>query len=256
MKRRPAPSWNSSEDCGESLWVAFEEGTSAAWLYDLLKPHVAQVIVCDPRKNALLKAGNKNDRVDARKLSELLRAGLLTPVYHGDCGVRTLRELSRSYLTVTKDLTRVMNRLKGLYRSWAIPCAGEKVYSPRHRGSWLEQLSQAGVRRRAEQLYQQLDSLVQIRRQTRRELLTESKKHPAQSASPTDSAAGPDPGRAFDRAAPDTASFPNETTTMGLLLGWRCRRASAANIDSPGDNCSLPSGYRRCAVSIPTIVMI
>jgi hypothetical protein len=64
------------------------------------------VVVCDPRKNALLKAGNKNDRVDARKLSELLRAGLLTPVYHGDSGVRTLRELSRSYLTVTKDLTR------------------------------------------------------------------------------------------------------------------------------------------------------
>ena len=59
-----------------SLWVTFEEGTSAAWLYDLLKPHVAKVVVCDPRKNALLKAGNKNDRVDARKLSDLLRAGL------------------------------------------------------------------------------------------------------------------------------------------------------------------------------------
>ena len=73
--------------------VAFEEGTSAAWLYDLLKPHVAQVIVCDPRKNALLKTGNKNDRVDARKLSDLLHAGLLTPVYHGEsrpqpCGLR------------------------------------------------------------------------------------------------------------------------------------------------------------------------
>jgi hypothetical protein len=46
---------------GWKLWVAFEEGTSAAWLCDLLKPHVAQVVVCDPRKNALLKAGNKND---------------------------------------------------------------------------------------------------------------------------------------------------------------------------------------------------
>jgi hypothetical protein len=42
-----------------SLWVTFEEGTSAAWLYDLLKPHVAKVVVCDPRKNALLKAATK-----------------------------------------------------------------------------------------------------------------------------------------------------------------------------------------------------
>ena len=44
-----------------SLLVTFEEGTSAAWLYDLLKSHVANVLVCDPRKNALLKDGSKSD---------------------------------------------------------------------------------------------------------------------------------------------------------------------------------------------------
>jgi len=52
--------------------VTFEEGTWAAWLYDLLKPHVAKLVVCDPRRNALLQDGNQNDRVDARKLSDLL----------------------------------------------------------------------------------------------------------------------------------------------------------------------------------------
>jgi Transposase len=109
-----------------SLSVTFEEGTSAAWLYDLLKPHVTKVVVCDPRKNSLLKAGNKNDRVDARKLGDLLRAGLLTPVYHGESGVHTLRELRRSYLAASKDLTRVMNRLKAIYRSWAIPYVGQR----------------------------------------------------------------------------------------------------------------------------------
>ncbi len=107
-----------------SLHVTFEEGTCAAWLHDLLKPHVTQVLVCDPRKNALLKAGNKNDRIDARKLADLLYLNKLCPVYHGETGVRTLKELARSYLALTRDLTRVMNRLKALYRSWAIPCAG------------------------------------------------------------------------------------------------------------------------------------
>jgi transposase len=162
-----------------SLWVTFEEGTSAAWLYDLLKPHVAKVVVCDPRKNALLKAGNKNDRVDARKLAELFRAGLLSPVYHGESGVGTLKELARSYLTVTKDLTRVMNRIKGLFRSWAIPCAGQKVYGASNRAAWLEKLPETGVRRRAERLYQQLDHLQPLRQEARRELLAESRKHPA-----------------------------------------------------------------------------
>jgi transposase len=28
--------------------VTFEEGTWAAWLYDLLKPHVSEVVVCNP----------------------------------------------------------------------------------------------------------------------------------------------------------------------------------------------------------------
>ena len=52
-----------------------------------------------------------------------------------------------------------MNRLKALYRSWAIPCAGERVYSPRHRAEWLDKITEAGVRRRAEFYYQQLDAL-------------------------------------------------------------------------------------------------
>src|SRR5882724_13713049 len=56
--------------CG-TLSVTFEEGTWAAWLYDLLKPHVAKLVVCNPRKNALLKDGNKSDRIDAHKLAEL-----------------------------------------------------------------------------------------------------------------------------------------------------------------------------------------
>jgi len=43
-----------------TLSVTFEEGTWAAWLYDLLKPHVANLVVCNPRKNALLKHGNKS----------------------------------------------------------------------------------------------------------------------------------------------------------------------------------------------------
>src|SRR5256885_12098111 len=88
-----------------SLYVTFEEGTWAAWLYDLLQPHVTTVVACDPRKNALLQTGNKSDRIDARKLAELLRAGLLSAVYHGQTGLRTLKELCRCYLTINKDLT-------------------------------------------------------------------------------------------------------------------------------------------------------
>jgi hypothetical protein len=53
-------------------------------LYDLLQPHVAQLVVCNPVKNALFRDGNKSDRIDARKLAELLRGNHLKPVYHGE----------------------------------------------------------------------------------------------------------------------------------------------------------------------------
>src|ERR1700683_1438073 len=66
-----------------SLHVSFEEGSCVVWLHDLLKPHVAQVLVCDPRRNALIRAGNKSDRIDAGKLAELLYLNKLNPVYHG-----------------------------------------------------------------------------------------------------------------------------------------------------------------------------
>ena len=76
-----------------------------------------------------------------------------------------------------KDLSRVMNRLKALYRSWAIPCAGRDVYYARHRVEWLAKIREAGVRRRAARLYEQLDMLKHLRQKARRELLAESRKH-------------------------------------------------------------------------------
>jgi len=160
-----------------TLHLTFEEGTYSAWLYDLLWRHVSRLVVCDPRRNALLKSGSKNDPIDAHKLADLLRLNALRPVYHGQNSLGTLKELSRSYLTLVQDSTRVMNRLKALYRSRAIACAGTKVYSPSHRASWVDQLKEAGVHQRAELLYQHLDLLSLLRREARRALLAESRKH-------------------------------------------------------------------------------
>jgi transposase len=158
------------------LRVTFEEGTWSTWLYDLMKPHVTEVLVCNTRKNTS-RNGSKSDRIDARKLSEQLYMNNIKSVYHGEHGLRTLKELARCYLTITKDLTRVMNRLKALYRSWGIPCAGNEVYAPRYRAEWLGKISESGVRRRAELYYQQLDCLRPLRQEALRDSLLEAKKH-------------------------------------------------------------------------------
>jgi hypothetical protein len=135
------------------LHVAFEEGIHAAWLYELLVHRVAQVVACDPRQLPHHKGENRNDRVDARQWAQWLRLGALKPVYHHPTALRTLRELVRSYTTLVRDTTQVMSRVKAIYRARAIPSKGTRVYSPRFRDAWLNQLREPGVRRRTEWLY-------------------------------------------------------------------------------------------------------
>ena len=160
-----------------SLHVTFEEGTHSAWLYDLLSRRVDKLVVCNPRKNALLKSGNKGDAIDARKLADLLRAGLLSPVYHGETSALEVQQLARSYLMLTEDTTRAMGRLKAVFRGQAISCTGRKLYGPKHRGEYLAALGGCALRRRAERLYQQLDALQQLRRDARHDLIVECRKH-------------------------------------------------------------------------------
>lgn len=159
--------------------VTCEEGTHSAWLYDVVVRHAARVVVCNPRRNALLKSGNKSDRIDARKLAELLRMGVLSPVYHGEQSTRTLQQLVASYMALTEDTGRAMRRIKALYRSQTIACAGKKCLGKRHRGEWLEKLSNSGQRRRAEWLYQELDAVQALRREARLAVVAECQKYPA-----------------------------------------------------------------------------
>jgi transposase len=160
-----------------SIHVAFEEGTQAQWLHDLLRPRVASVLVCDRRGET--KRGNKGDRPDADELSNRLRLGDLRAVYHDSAERGTLKELSRTYSNVIEDGTRVMQRLKALFRARSIKTPGERVYAPRHRKHWLEQLRDRGVQFRAEALYAQLDVLRKQRPRVKQAMLAEAAKDPA-----------------------------------------------------------------------------
>jgi transposase len=159
--------------------VTFEEGTQANWLHELVRPLVTEVVVCDPRHNKLLQSGNKSDRVDAEKLAELLRNGSLKAVYHGDNGVRTLKELVRTYDCLVSDTTRVMNRLKAIYRGRAIGCAGHEIYRQERRTQWLEKLTERGAKQRASFLYQQLGALKPLRQEAKRLMVQEARRQRA-----------------------------------------------------------------------------
>lgn len=161
------------------VYVTFEEGTQAQWLYEVVQPLVSEVIVCDPRQNRLLANGNKSDRIDAQKLAELLRNGSLKAVDHRDHGVQLLKELVRNYDCLVRDTTRVMLRLKAIYRSQAITCKGHDVYRQDQQTKWLRKLKQPGLKVRADYLYEQLAALRPLRQKAKLAMLRETRQHAA-----------------------------------------------------------------------------
>jgi transposase len=163
-----------------AIHVAFEEGTQAQWLHDLLAPVVARVVVCDRRGRSARE--NKDDFRDAAELADDLRTGKLRAVYHGSPDGALLREVARTYTTLVADATRVMLRLKALFRARGIRTAGRRVYQPAERAAWLEQLTTPGARFRADVLYAQLDVLLSRRPPVKQALLAEAKRDPAWAA--------------------------------------------------------------------------
>ncbi len=159
--------------------ATFEEGDHASWLYDVVEPLVKHLVVCNPKHNHLLRRGSKSDRIDARKLAELLRTNALKAVYHGEHGTRTLKELVRCYDSLVKDMTRVKNRLKALYHSRAIVTHGKGLYYPSQRSLWIEKLENPGQRSRAEISFKQLDELKALKRVAQRAMIAEGQRQGA-----------------------------------------------------------------------------
>jgi hypothetical protein len=153
------------------LRVTFEEGTLSQWAYEIIEPLVHQVIVCNPRKNRLLSEGSKGDRIDAHKLADLHRTGMLEAVYHGQGGSRILKELVALYIGIVSDTTRVMSRLKAVYRSRGIQAGRRAVYYEKNRQEWLSKLDRPEKRQRAEMLHRQLDQLMVLRREAKKNML-------------------------------------------------------------------------------------
>lgn len=161
---------------GPRVQIAFEEGTQAQWLHDLVQPHAERVIVCNVRGKS--EVANKSDRIDADDLSEKLRLGSLKAVYHGTPSVLSLKELVRNYSAIVEDSTRVMLRIKALFRARGIPTPGTSVYRAPRRKEWLEQLHTPGARVRANSLLTQLDLLLELRSKAKAAMVADARKQP------------------------------------------------------------------------------
>ena len=101
-------------------------------------------VICEVIAPALIprKPGEriKTDRRDARKLGELLRAGLLTEVQPPTPEQEAVRDLCRAREDAKEDLLRCRHRLgKMLLRRGLVYSVGKKAWTQAHR-QWLRSL--------------------------------------------------------------------------------------------------------------------
>jgi len=96
--------------------LAVEETTTSQWLYTELKEYVDKILICDPYRNRLLSEGPKTDKIDATKLVQLLKTGLMKEVYHSTDQFIYLRKLVSSYEDLVKAGVRLKNQRYSLLR--------------------------------------------------------------------------------------------------------------------------------------------
>lgn len=154
--------------------LCMEEGTQSAWLYEILRPHVQELVVTVPKK----KTGPKSDAHDAWGLAEALRIGAVeTRVFKAPGQFSGLRDAARSYGYLVKDTARVKNRLKAVFRSRGIQGTGDEIYNPDRRAEWLQQLPSSSGHL-AKLLGQELDGLLTTRKSAEEWLQQEAELHP------------------------------------------------------------------------------
>lgn len=154
--------------------LCLEEGTQSGWLYEVLSPHVDQIVVTHLERET---RGRKDDETDAFARAEDLRVGAVKPVFKDAGRMGELRAHVDVQEDVTVDLVRAQNRLKALFRSRGVLTTGGEVYNQAHRDKYLSKLP-SSYRPAALLLFAQYDALHQVKKDADKQLIACSHKHP------------------------------------------------------------------------------
>lgn len=120
---------------------ALESGTNAVAMHRLLQPYFEQLIIVAPNQvwDRRRDTGAKTDARDAYGLAEALAQGWLRPIYLPDDTLRGYRTLGRGRVLLAQEITRQVNHLYALLRSWG--ASVEKKLLTQGGRTWLESVT-------------------------------------------------------------------------------------------------------------------
>lgn len=161
--------------------LALEEGPLAYWAASLLKPYVAEVLICDPRENAAIsRHPHKSDGHDVYQLCRLLRLGELKRVYHPAEDHRAIFKAAvQQYLDLREQEVSLKLKIKSKYRSWGVmEVEGLAVYGQKKRAKYLAQVKSPVVAHQLRRLYGVMDATEAAQADALKEMVALGKKYP------------------------------------------------------------------------------
>jgi len=164
----------------KTKYLVLEESTLAHWAAQVARPHVKEVLVCDPRRNALIYGGAvKRDSVDTEKLCRLLRLGEIKQVYHPQEDHRAIFKAAvQHYMDLRNQQVVLKLKIKAMYRHWGvIRIPGEAVYG-QGRTEYLKQIGSSVVQAELKRLYTLLDQTEQMEASAAHEMKRLARRYP------------------------------------------------------------------------------
>jgi transposase len=160
--------------------LALEECGLSRWLAQISKPHVQEVLVCDPKENHhISRHHHKCDEEDAYRLAHLYRLGALKKIWQPANDDRAVfKSAARAYLDAVQRQTSLKLQIKAHYRHWGVIPQGSLVYGRTTRQKYLSMVRQEGVRAQLQMLYQALDTALDVESQSRRLMVRLGKSFP------------------------------------------------------------------------------
>lgn len=222
----------------KTKYLALEESTLAHWVAQVAKPYVSNVLICDPRHNALIYGGAvKRDPVDTEKLCRLLRLGELKEVYHPQEDHRAIFKAAVQHYLDLRDQQVVLKlKIKAMYRHWGVVrIPGEAVYRQDGRSEYLKQIKSSVVQNELKRLYAILDQTEEMQALAAREMKRLARRYPEIKEFKKIPGIGPVGAITFDAFVQTPERFPDKHTL------WRYCKLGIIDHSSDGK----PLGFKR-----------
>jgi transposase len=165
----------------KTKYLVIEAGPMANWVAQTATAYVTQVIICDPRENALIhKASNKRDEFDTQKLCRLLRLGEFKQVYRPESDQRAIFKAAvQHYLDLRDQLTALKHKIKAMFRQWGVvDVSTDSVYSVSGRVKFLKQVIHHPIYLQLKRLYDLMDTTAAMKQDAEKSMIALGRSYP------------------------------------------------------------------------------